>query len=67
MLMAGLGGDSMSLSSVLGHIGVDEVNYIISDGCGEDSGHWDAVNNFGLSLFRVDTNDWSGGHLILDI
>jgi hypothetical protein len=31
----------MSLSSVLGHVGVDELDDIVSDGGGEDSGHGD--------------------------
>jgi hypothetical protein len=44
--------DSSSLSSVLGKVGVDEVNQIISDWDTEDSWHWDAVGN-SLSIIAL--------------
>lgn len=42
--------DSMSLSSVLVHVGVNELDDIVSDGGGEDGGHGDGAGNFGAIL-----------------
>ena len=39
--------DSMSLSSVLVHVGVNELDDVVSDGSSEDSGHGDGIGNFG--------------------
>jgi hypothetical protein len=46
VLHASLVEDSMSLSSVFVHVGVDELNNIISDGGGEDGRHGDGAGNF---------------------
>lgn len=53
--------DSMSLSSVLGHVGVNEGNGIVSDGGRENSGHVNGASN--LSVLGVDGNDGVSGHL----
>jgi hypothetical protein len=37
----------MSLSSVLVHVGVNELDDVVSDGSSEDSGHGDGIGNFG--------------------
>jgi len=54
----------MSLSSVLVHVGVNELDDIVSDGGGEDGGKRDLVNNFGGAGLGVDADNGSGGHLI---
>jgi hypothetical protein len=36
----------MSLSSVLVHVGMNELNDVVSDGSGEDSRHGDGGRNF---------------------
>jgi hypothetical protein len=46
--------NSVCLSSVLGHVGVHELDGVVSDGGSEDCGHVDAANNFGF--LRVNTN-----------
>jgi hypothetical protein len=63
VLHASLPENSMSLSSVLVHVGVNELNNIVSDGSSEDGGHGDGVGNFGASLL-VNADNGSGGHLI---
>lgn len=60
---AGLVEDSMSLSSVLVHVGVNELDDVVSDGSSEDSGKRSGSGNFGAVL-RVNANNRSGGHLI---
>jgi hypothetical protein len=40
----------MSLSSVLGNIGMNEMNDIISDGGSEDGRHRDAIYDFTLGI-----------------
>lgn len=55
--------DSMSLSSVLVHVGVNERNDIVSDGGGEDGGHGDGAGNFG-AILGVNADNGSRGHLI---
>ena len=50
MLHASLVEDSMSLSSVLVHVGVNELDDVVSDGSGEDGGHGDGSGNFGAIL-----------------
>ena len=54
--------NTMSLSSVLVHVGMNELNDVVSDGSGEDSGHGDGVGNFGAGL-SVNTDNGSGGHI----
>ena len=44
---ASLPEDSMSLSSVLVNVGVNELDDVVSDGSSEDSGKGDGVRNFG--------------------
>ena len=63
VLHASLPENSMSLSSVLVHVGVHKLNNIVSDGSSEDGGHRDGVGNFGASLL-VNADNGSGGHLI---
>jgi hypothetical protein len=48
--MAGLVEDSMSLSSVLVHVGMNELDNIVSDGSSENSGHWYAIYDFTLGI-----------------
>ena len=43
---ASLPEDSMSLSSVLVDVGVNELDDVVSDGSSEDSGEGDGVRNF---------------------
>ena len=47
VLHACLPEDSVSLSSVLGHVGVDELDDVVSDGGSEDCGKRYGVGNFG--------------------
>ena len=54
-------GNSVSLASVLGHVGMDEGDGVVTDGGGEDSGHLDLSGNSGF--FGVNTHNGSGGHL----
>lgn len=63
--MASLVEDSMSLSSVLGDVGVHEFNDVVSDGRGEHGWHGDAVHNLVLVVLGIDANHWSGGHLFI--
>jgi len=53
----------MSLSSVLGEVGVHEMNKIISDWNGENTGHGNTILDFSWSTGVVDGDDGSGGHL----
>jgi len=53
----------MSLSSVLGEVGVHEMNEIVSDWNGENTGHGDGVLDFSRSTGVVDGDYGSGGHL----
>lgn len=46
MFMSSLEVNSMGLSSVLVHVGVHELDDVVSDGSGEDSGHGDAIDDF---------------------
>ena len=45
MLVAGVPEHSLCLSSVLGHVGVNELDGIISDGGSKDSGGGDLSNS----------------------
>ena len=49
----------MSLSSVLGEIGVNEMDKIISDWDGENSWHWNAVSDLILTVMLVDRDNRS--------
>src|SRR6185312_10391741 len=55
--------DSMSLSSVLGHVGVHEVDDVVSDGGSENSWHGNTVYYFTLGILGVNANYGSRGHL----
>ena len=44
--MASLEEDSMGLAAVLVHVGVYELNDIVSDGSSEDCGHGNAIDDF---------------------
>ena len=55
--------DSMSLSSVLVHVGVNELDDIVSDGGGEDGGHGEGAGIFG-AILGVNADNGSCGHLI---
>ena len=49
--------DSMSLSSVFGHVGVNELNSVVSDGGSENSGHGNLADD--SAIFGVNTHDRS--------
>jgi hypothetical protein len=57
VLVTGLPEETVSLSSVLGHVGVNELDGVISDGGSEDGGHGDLADNG--SILRVNTHNWS--------
>lgn len=63
VLHASLVEDSVSLSAVLVHVGVNELDNVVSDGSSEDSGEGDGVLDLGAGL-GVDADNGSGGHLI---
>jgi len=50
VLVTSLEENSVSLSSVLAEVGVNELDDIVSDWGSENSWHWDAVNDFVLAL-----------------
>ena len=52
-LMQG-GGHGVSLSSIVGEVGVDEMNKIVSDWSREDTWHWGTVGDLGRSIALVD-------------
>ena len=62
MLLSSLVEDGVSLSSVLGHVGVDEMNDVLSDGGREHGGEGQGTG--GLVVVGVDGNDGSGSHAI---
>lgn len=53
--------NSVSLSSVLRHVSVHELNSVVSDWGGENGWHVDAADNFGF--LGINTDDGSCGHL----
>lgn len=55
--------NSLGLSSVLGHVGVDELDNIVTDGGGEDGGHGLGTNNLSSGSIRVNTHDRARSHL----
>lgn len=62
--MSGFPVDSMGLAGILVHVGVHELDDVVSDGGGEDCGHGDAVGHLGGVFLLVDAHYWSGGHLV---
>ncbi len=65
VLLASLEEDTVGLASVLGHVSVDELHGIITDGGGEDSGHGDLLEV--LVLLAINAHDGSCGHLFFRI
>ena len=63
VLVTGKSVDTVGLSSVLGHVGVDELDDVITDGGGEDGGHGHRGDDFGGGFVRVHTDDGTGGHV----
>lgn len=63
MLVTSVPEDGMTLSSVLSHVGVAELDEIISDGCGEHGGHVGGSGN-GTGVGGVDTDGRTGGHCL---
>ena len=61
VLVASVPEDGMSLSSVLGHVGVAELDDIISDGGREDGGHSGGSGN-SLSVGSVHADGRTGSH-----
>jgi hypothetical protein len=59
--------DSLSLSSVLGHLGVDEVNQVLSDWGREDGWHVNLFEGFVRGVSGPYGNDWSSGHVEVTI
>lgn len=63
VLVAGVPEDTATLSSVLGHVGVAELNDIISDGSSEDGGHLAGASDL-LRLGSVHANSRTGSHSV---
>ena len=63
VLVTGVPEDGMSLSSVLGHVGVAELDEIISDGSSEDGRHVGGASNL-LSVGGVHADGRTGSHLL---
>ena len=59
--------NGVTLSSVLGKLRVHEMNEIVSNWNGEDTGHGDAIGNFLSAIALVYGDNGSGGHLFLSI
>jgi len=55
--------NSMSLSSVLGHVGVDELHNIVSDGGSEHGWHNNLLEDVSGRVLRVNANARAGSHL----
>lgn len=62
VLVAGVPVDGVTLSSVLGHVGVAELNEIISDRGSEDSGHVGRAGNL-VGVVGVNADGGTGSHL----
>lgn len=54
MLLASLVEDGVSLSAILGEVGVDEVDEVVPDGSSEDSREGVAIGCLGVTLGGVD-------------
>ena len=55
--------DGVTLSSVLSHVGVAELDEIVSDGGGEDGGHGGRSSNL-LGSGSIDADGGTGNHLL---
>jgi len=64
VLVASLEVDSVSLSSVLGHVAVAELDEIVSDGSGEDGGHGGGADDL-FGIVGVDADGGTGSHSVL--
>jgi len=53
----------MGLASVLSHVGVNELDGIVTDGCGENSGHADLLEGLVIGDSGVNAYDGSCSHL----
>ena len=62
MLLASKVPDSVGLDSVLGDVGVDELNDIISDRGSEHSRHGNLANNV-VVISSPNAHNWTGSHL----
>ena len=65
MLLALLVEDTVGLTSVLGHVGVDELDGIVTDGGGENSGHGDLFEGLLVGDSGVNAHNGSCSHLFL--
>ena len=63
VLLASLVEDSVRLATVLSHVGVNELNGIISDGCAEHSGSRNLGHGGSATFVGVHRHDGTGGHL----
>lgn len=63
VLLASLVEDSVRLTTVLSHVGVNELNGIISDGCAEHSGGRNLRHGGSARFVGVHGHDGTGGHL----
>ena len=61
--MSSLPVDTVSLSSVKSHVGVAELDKIISDWSAEDGGHGGGAINVGFRFGIVDADSWTGSHI----
>jgi hypothetical protein len=61
---AGEAGDGVSLTSVLGHLGVDELNDVVTDGSGEDGRERNITDGL-VRRGRVDGDCRTGRHFFL--
>ena len=62
VLVSSMPENSVSLSSVLGHVGVAELDKVISDWSSEDSWHWGAILD-SIGVAGIDAHSWTGSHL----
>jgi len=63
VLLALLEENSMGLASVLSHVGVNELDGIVTDGCGENSGHANLLEGLVIGDSGVNAYDGSCSHL----
>jgi hypothetical protein len=55
-------GDTVGLATILGHVGMNKLDGIVTDRGSEDSGHLDLACN--SAFFGVNTHNGSGSHII---